>query len=238
MRVARYLPVCLVVFVLLVAGPALGGTIEGTITYDGAVPKLPPVRMDADPACASKHDKPVPKEVLVLGSGNTLGNIFVRVTSGLPDTEWPVPSEPVTMDQNGCRYVPHVFGIMIGQRFKILNSDGIMHNVHALPKINKPFNMAMPAGRTEAEESFSKEEVMFSIKCDVHPWMKAYVGVMTHPFFDVTGTDGAFEIGGLPAGTYEIEAWHEKMGTQTATVTVGADETKSADFTFSPPKRN
>jgi plastocyanin len=221
---------------LVVAASA--ATITGTVTYEGEVPKrLKPVSMDADPECAKKHSGPVPSEILVLGSGNTMGNIFVTITSGLPDKQWPAPKEPVVLDQKGCRYVPHVTGVMVDQPLRILNSDGILHNVHALPKVNKQFNIAMPASRTEAVETFTKTEGMFVIKCDVHPWMKAYIQVMPHPFFDVTGKDGKFTIGDLPAGTYDVEIWHEKLRTKTAKVTVGADETKTADFTMSPPQR-
>ena len=222
-----------VLFHLLLGGAALAATVQGTVKYDGAVPKLPAVDMNADPACAAKHKAPVPSEILVLGSGNTVGNVFVKVKSGLPDKQWPTPKEPIIMDQKGCHYDPHVMGVMVNQPFKVLNSDGILHNVHALPKVNSQFNMAMPASRTEAVEEFAKVEGMFVIKCDVHPWMKAYVEVLSHPFFDVTGEDGTFRIAELPAGTYEIEAWHEKLGTQTASVTVAEGATGSADFTFS-----
>jgi hypothetical protein len=128
-------------------------------------------------------------------------------------------------------------GIMVGQPFKVLNDDGVLHNVHALAKVNRPFNMAMPPTRKEATETFAKEEGMFTIKCDVHPWMQAYIGVFGNPFFTVTKTDGKFTIANLPAGTYEIEAWHEKLGTRKATVTVGASDTKQVGFKFSPPAR-
>ena len=216
-------------------GPALAGTITGKVTFEGKVPTMKPIAMDADPTCAKKHSTPVLSEWLVLGEGNTLGNVLVRVAKGLPDKPYPAPKDPVVMDQNGCKYVPHVMGIMVGQPFKVLNSDGVLHNVHALPKVNKPFNMAMPPTRKEAMETFTKEEGMFTVKCDVHPWMQAYLGVMSNPFFTVTKPDGKFTISGLDAGTYEIEAWHEKAGTRTATVTVGATDTKSVDFKFSPP---
>src|SRR5262245_17651076 len=150
---------------MLWAGTTLAATITGTITYEGKVPTLKPVAMEADPACAKKHPTPAPSEALVLGDGNTMGNIFVRVVKGLPAGKtYPAPKEPAVMDQEGCRYHPHVFGIMLGQPFKILNSDGILHNVHALPKVNKPFNMAMPANRTEASTNFEKEEGIFQIK--------------------------------------------------------------------------
>jgi plastocyanin len=213
-------------------------SISGTVTFDGKVPTLKPLTMDADPACAKMHSEPVPSEMLVLGSGNTMGNILVWVSKGLPSGKtWPAPGKPVVLDQKGCQYVPHVMGIMVGQAYRILNSDGILHNVHALPKINKGFNRAMPPTVKEATATFDKPEQVFQIKCDVHPWMSAYVGVFTHPFFSVTGTDGKYTIAGLDPGTYEITLWHERLGTQTASVTVGANETKTQNVTFKAPAR-
>jgi plastocyanin len=213
-------------------------SINGTVTFDGKRPTLPPLAMNADPACAKKHTAPVPSEMLVLGNGNTMGNIMVWVSKGLPAGKtWPAPKNPVTLDQKGCQYIPHVQGIMVGQQYKILNSDGILHNVHALPKINRGFNRPMPATVKEASATFDKAEPMFQIKCDVHPWMNAYLGAFTHPFFAATGADGKFTISGLDPGTYEITAWHERLGTQTATVTVGANETKSQNFKFTTPAK-
>jgi hypothetical protein len=212
-------------------------SINGTVTFDGKVPNLKPLAMDADPACAKMHSgKPAPNERLVLGGGNTMGNIMVWVSKGLPAGKtWPAPKNPAVLDQKGCQYVPHVQGMMVGQAYRILNSDGILHNVHALPKINRGFNQPMPGNMKEATKTFDKPEHMFPIKCDVHPWMSAYVGVFTHPFFSVTKTDGKFTISGLDPGTYEITAWHEVLGVQTATVTVGANETKTQNFKFSTP---
>jgi plastocyanin len=209
-------------------------TINGTITFAGTVPTMKPLAMDADPACAKKHPgKPPVSESLVLGSGNAMGNVLVFVTKGVPAGKtYPAPQKPVTLDQNGCMYVPHVQGIMVGQQYKILNSDGILHNVHSLPNVNPQFNKPMPATMKETTTSFAKPEPVFRIKCDVHPWMVAYIGVFTHPFFSVSGTDGKFTISGLDPGTYEITAWHEVLGTQTATVTVGANETKAQNFKF------
>jgi plastocyanin len=210
--------------------------ITGTVTLTGKAPTLKALTMDADPACAKKHSGPVANDMLVLGNGNTMGNIMVWVTKGLPaGKKWPVPSAPLVMDQNGCQYKPHVMGIMVGQAYKILNSDGVLHNVHTLPKINPAFNRAMPATLKEATTKFDKEEGVFHIKCDVHPWMSAFIAVFTHPFFSVTGTDGKFTISGLDPGTYEITAWHERLGTKTATITVGANETKSQNFQFAMP---
>ena len=225
--------VALVATALLPGTAFAASTINGTVTFAGTPPKLPALKMDADPACAKKHAGAVASEMLVLGGGNTMGNIMVWVSKGLPSGKtYPAPKTPVTLDQKGCVYVPHVQGIMVGQAYRILNSDGVLHNVHALPKINPQFNQAMPPNRKEATAKFDKAENVFTIKCDVHPWMNAYVAVFTHPFFSVTGTDGKFTLSGLDPGTYEITAWHEKLGTQTATVTVGANETKAQNFKF------
>jgi plastocyanin len=218
-------------------GVALAASsITGTVTFDGKVPPIKPLAMDADPACAKKHSKPVPNEMLVLGNGNTMGNIMVWVSKGLPSGKtWPTPKDPVVLDQNGCQYKPHVMGIMVGQTYRILNSDGILHNIHTLPKINPAFNRGMPATMKETTTVFAKPEAVFHIKCDVHPWMSAYMAVFTHPFFSVTSTDGKFMISGLDPGTYEVTAWHEKLGTQTASVTVGASDKKTQDFKFAVP---
>ena len=225
------------VAVFVAASAAQAGTISGTATYDGKVPALKPLSVAAEPICAKQHDS-VPNEMLVLGTGNTMANVLVRVVSGLPAGKtYPAPTAPVTMDQHGCQYKPHVMGIMIGQPFKVLNNDGILHNVHALSKVNPTFNMAMPPTRKEADHTFGKEEGMFVIKCDVHPWMQSYMGVFSHPFFAVTGPDGKFTIKDLPAGTYESEAWHEKLGTQKSKVTVGASDTQTASFKFAPPTK-
>jgi plastocyanin len=227
------------VMVAISVWPGVGfaaSTVTGTVTFDGKVPTLRPLAMDADPACAKKHSKPVPNESLVLGSGNTMGNILVWVSKGLPAGKtWPTPKNPVVLDQNGCVYVPHVMGIMVGQTYKILNSDGVLHNIHTLPKVNPSFNKGMPPTLKEATTVFNKPEEVFHIKCDVHPWMSAYMAVFTHPFFSATSTDGKFTISGLDPGTYEITAWHEKLGPQTASVTVGANETKTQNFKFAVP---
>jgi plastocyanin len=211
-------------------------SVTGTITFDGKPPALKPLAMDADPACAKKHSAPVPGERLVLGTGSTMGNILVFVSKGVPAGKtYPAPKTPVTLDQNGCQYKPHVQGIMVGQAYRILNSDGILHNVHSLPKVNPTFNKPMPPTMKETSTTFAKPEPIFQIKCDVHPWMIAWIGVFTHPFFAATGTDGKFTISGLDPGTYEITAWHEVLGAQTASVTVGATDTKTQNFKFAMP---
>jgi plastocyanin len=211
-------------------------TITGTVNFDGKAPTLRPLTMDADPACAKKHTGPVANEMLALGTGNTMGNIMVWVSKGVPAGKtWPAPKTPVTLDQKGCQYLPHVMGIMVGQPYRILNSDGVLHNIHTLPKINASFNKGMPPTLKEATTVFAKPEEVFHIKCDVHPWMSAYIAVFSHPFYSVTSTDGKFTISGLDAGTYEITAWHEKLGTQTASVTVSGADTKTQNFKFTMP---
>ncbi|MDX1630395.1 MAG: carboxypeptidase regulatory-like domain-containing protein [Thermoanaerobaculia bacterium] len=219
----------------LLASSALAGTITGTVVYDDKVPNLRPLSMDADPACAEKHDSPVKPDLLVLGDGNTMANVFVKVTNP-PETDSSAPTEPVVIDQVGCMYEPHVVGVRVGQPLQFRNSDGILHNVHGLPDKNREFNLGMPASLKQKETTFNEPEEFFPVKCDVHPWMKAYVAVMTHPFFDVTDKDGKFTIDGLPDGTYTVEAWHEKLGTRTQEISVSGGEGGPAEFTFQVPK--
>ncbi len=214
---------------------AFSATITGTVKYDGPVPKFKEIKMDADPICVTHHNGPVYPQTLVLGEGNTLGNVFVSIKSGYDKKEYPPASEPVVIDQKGCEYSPHVAGVMAGQTLKILNPDGTLHNVHAMSKVNPEFNLAMPKFRAEVSKTFDKPESMFPMKCDVHPWMGAWISVMDNPYFATTPKEGTFTIANLPAGTYEIAAWHEKLGTKTLKVTVGADETKTVDFIFAKP---
>jgi plastocyanin len=227
------------VAVLVSPGVAVAAsTVTGIVTFDGKAPALKPIDMGAEPVCAKKHSGPAPNEMLVLGSGNTMANILVWVSKGLPAGKtFPVPKEPVVLDQNGCVYKPHVMGIMVGQAYRILNSDGILHNIHTLPTVNTSFNRGMPGTVKEATTTFAKPENVFHIKCDVHPWMSAYIGVFTHPFYSATSTDGKFTVSGLDAGTYEITAWHEKLGTQTASVVVSGTDTKTQNFKFAVPAK-
>ena len=216
------------------------GSVTGTIIYDDKVPPpgrgpFQPIDMSADPACAAKHDKPVPRGELVLGDGNTMANVFVQIKNA-PEKDYPTPKEAVIIDQIGCIYVPHVVGAMVGQTVKFKNSDGILHNVHGLPKENREFNIGMPPTLKESDQTFNKPEPLFKVKCDVHPWMNSYIAVMTHPYFAVTGEDGTFAIDDLPDGTYEVEAWHERLGTQTETVTIQGGAA-TVDFAFKQRSR-
>ncbi len=219
-------------FIFLAGFSAFAGTITGKANFTGTAPAPQKISMDADATCASLHSEPVYTEDVVLNSDNTLRHVFVYVKEGLEGKTFPAPATSVVMDQKGCHYNPHVFGIQVGQKLDIINSDATLHNVHALPTQSKEFNMGMPIQGMKLTKSFEKPEVMVKFKCDVHPWMKAYAGVLTHPFYSVTGEQGTFEIKDLPAGTYTLEAWHETYGAKTQTVTVDEAGTQSVDFTF------
>ena len=214
------------------------GDIQGKITFDGKAPKMKSLRMDADPVCVANNEVAPRREWLILDENNGLKNVLVFVKESSAGSslagEFNLPENPAVIDQNGCIYVPHVLGVMVGQKLDILNSDGTLHNIHALPKVNKEFNNAMPRSKKRMTVQFDKSEAPFKVKCDVHPWMGAFIGVFDHPYFAVTGDDGSYVISGLEPGVYVIEAWHEKLGSQTANVTVGDS---AANFTFTKPKK-
>lgn len=209
-----------------------GATVSGKVKFVGKAPANPAIDMAEEPKCKAKYTTTPHQPVVEVNKNGTLANVFVYVKSGLPaDGKYSTPTTPVTIDQTGCLYQPRTFGIMVGQPLAIKNSDGILHNIKAMGKKNRPFNISQPTIMTTSR-SFTTEEVMLPVECNVHGWMHAFIGVLPHPFFASTGADGSFSIKGLPAGTYTIEAWHEKYGTQTATVTVTGTDTKTADFTY------
>jgi carboxypeptidase family protein len=213
---------------------AAGGTISGKIKFTGTAPRNPTIDMSEEAACKAKYPTTPTEENVIAGAANALANVFVYVKSGVPAGQtFTAPTTPVVINQEGCRYHPHVFGIMVGQPFEIDNSDPVLHNIKAIAKANRPFNVSQPsAGMKTTRPPFTAPEVMVNLECNVHGWMHAYLGVRPDPFYAVTGPDGSFSIKGLPPGTYTIEAWHEKFGTQTATVTVAGTETKTQNFTF------
>ncbi len=214
------------------AAAAGSASIRGVATYQNGDPDAA-IAMDADPVCTSLHTEPVLTEKVVTDAEGRLANVFVYVKQGAPSGQAP-PGESHLLDQLGCQYKPHVSGMMVGQNLVIRNSDATLHNVHALPKVNAEFNRGQPFEGMTLDHKFDKPEVMIRFKCDVHPWMSSYMGVLDHPFFAVSGADGSFAIEGLPAGEYVIEAWHEELGTQTQTLTVGDGESAQADFAFAP----
>jgi len=217
---------------------SFAGDIHGKITFDGKAPKMKSLRMDADPVCVANNEVAPRKEWLILDENNGLKNVLVFVkespSGGSLEGDLNLVEKHAVIDQKGCVYVPHVLGVMVGQKLDILNSDGTLHNIHALPKVNKEFNKAMPRSKKQMTVQFDKSEAPFKVKCDVHPWMGAFIGVFDHPYFAVTGDDGSYVISGLEPGDYVIEAWHEKLGSQTANVTVGDS---AANFTFKKPSK-
>jgi plastocyanin len=208
-----------------------GATLTGKVAFEGAAPKMDQIKMDADAYCKAEHKEPVYAQEVVVNSNNTLRWVIVYVKEGVTGS-YPAPKDGVTLDQHGCQYSPHVFGIQTGQTLKILNSDSTLHNIHALPKKNAEFNIGQPFPKMVTEKKFDQVEVPVRFKCDVHKWMGAYCAVLNHPFYAVTSDQGTFEIKNLPPGNYVIEAWHEKYGTQTQNVTVTGAESKTVDFSF------
>jgi plastocyanin len=209
-------------------------TVTGKINFDGSAPKLARIMMDQDPVCVKKHSGPVYSEDGEVNSNKTLPNVFIYVKSGAEKYTFATPSDAATLDQDGCMYTPHVLGVMVGQQFKVVSSDATTHNIHPMPENNREWNESQPPGAAPIEKTFARPEIMIPVKCNQHPWMRAYVGVVSNPFYAVTGSDGTFTIKGLPPGDYTIEAWTSTYGTQEQKVTVGPKESKTLDFTFKP----
>jgi plastocyanin len=211
---------------------ATAGSISGKVDFSGVAPAARPIDMSATPACANAHKTPLTAEDVIVNGNRTLKNVFVWVKSGLPDGTWPVPSTPAVMDQNGCTYTPRILGVMTNQTVRFENSDPTIHNIHPLPRVNHEWNESQPPQGEAKLKQFAKPEVMVLVKCNIHPWMRAHIGVVDHPFFAVTGDDGFFTIKGLPPGNYTVEAWHERYGIQDLEITIAPKENKSLDFAF------
>ncbi len=216
------------------AGERIGSSvIAGRVTFTGEAPERQEINMASDSVCVAKGRGKL-REDVVPGPDGGLQNVFVRVVGPIGDRVFAPPATPVTLDQDGCAYTPRVLGVQVHQLLEIVNSDPTMHNVHTVPARNKPFNVGMATQGQRIRKFFASPEVMVRVKCDLHNWMVAWVGVVEHPFFAVSGSDGSWSIEGLPAGTYTIEAWHEVFGTKRAEVTLAESERASLDFNFEP----
>jgi len=208
------------------------GEITGKVSFQGDKRKLAMIHMDQDPVCVSKHSEPVHVEDGEVNDNGTVPNVFVYVKEGAEKYAFPTPTEPVTLDQNGCMYKPHVLGVMVGQEFHVVSSDPTTHNIHPMPKDNREWNESQAPGAAPLNKKFTRPEVMIPVKCNQHPWMRAYIGVMRSPLFAVSGSDGTFSIKGVPPGDYTLEAWSATFGTQDQKVTVAPKGTQTVDFSF------
>ena len=207
--------------------PATAASVSGTVKLDGAAPKAAKIDMSQDPACKGTNMA----ENVVAANGD-LANVFVYVKEGLGNRTFDVPKDAITLDQSGCKYHPHVMGVMAGQTVKIVNSDPTTHNIHPTPKDNREWNESQSPGAPAINQSFPHEEIAIPVKCNIHPWMKGYIAVFDHPYFTVTGKDGSFDLKNVPPGNYMLVAWHELYGTNEQPVTIGPMESKTLHITF------
>ena len=212
--------------------PATAATVTGKVAFAGAAPRANRIDMSAEPDCKGLHSAPVTSEEVVVNANGTLANVFVYVKGGLEGKTFEPASGAVALDQKGCVYRPHVIGVRAGQSLAVSNSDPTTHNVHPMPKMNREWNQSQPPKGPNLDKPFPRPEIMIPVKCNVHPWMKSYIGVVDHPFFAVTGDQGTFEIKGLPPGEYVIEAWHEKYGIQEQKVTLAPSASQAVEFSF------
>lgn len=214
--------------------PATAGTVEVDVGFDGAVPAMQTLQMSSFAECAAQHPDPVLAGDMLV-KDEKVQNAFVYIKSGLGDRGFAVPTEPVVIDQKGCLYMPHVAGAQVGQAIEFKNSDTILHNVHGSPKESSAWNLALPRQGAERTITVDHPEVMISLKCDLHPWMQAWLGVLDHPYFGVSGADGRVTLKNVPAGDYVVGIWHERFGTREATVKVTPQGTARASVSFGPP---
>jgi len=212
--------------------PATAASVTGTVKFSGKKPPRTPVDMSNDPACQQAHKGRVYDESEVVNPNGTLANVFVYVKTGLEDKKFETPPAPVIIDQKGCWFTPRVIGIQVGQPLSVVNSDPVTHNIHPMAQINREWNHSQGAGDEPLSRKFTKPEVLIRVKCNIHSWMHAFIGVTENPYYAVTDDKGAFTIPNLPPGEYTLEAVHEKLGTQDQKITVTAKGAVTADFAF------
>jgi plastocyanin len=208
-----------------------GASLRGVVRFEGAAPKPKLITMSADPSCAKQNPSPVFSQEIMTDSRGDLQNVVVYIAEGLRDRTFDVPTQPVVVEQRACMYQPHVLAVRANQPLHVVNDDPTSHNIHPTPANNREWNKAEPPG-SSVDETFAREEIAIPVKCNLHPWMHGYIAVFKHPYFAVTGKGGSFDLSNLPPGTYTIKAWHEKLGTSTQTITIGANETKEISFVF------
>lgn len=212
--------------------PLTAGSITGRVRYTGPKPIRKPIDMSEDPACVEAHHGRALDDSLVVSSNGALANAFVFVKKGLEGKRFATPSAPVVLDQNGCWFRPRVLGIQTGQKLQVTNSDPITHNIHPMTRINREWNHSQAAGDAPLGRKFIRPEIMIPVKCNIHSWMHAYIGVVDNPYFAVSRDDGTYAIEGLPPGTYTVAIWQEKLGIQERQVPVAPHSNTRADITF------
>lgn len=217
--------------VMVNVDPATAATVSGMVSFSGDVPRFPLVNMSAEPDCIKLHGGRVPSDRVVVNDGK-LQHVLVWVSQGLEGKRFPVRTEMVSLDQDGCIYKPHVVAVQMGQALNITNSDPTTHNVHPLPRENREWNKSQTSGAPAINYTFPRAEIKIAVKCNIHPWMQAYIHVVQHPYFAVTDAEGKFEIGNLPPGSYTLQAVHERLGQQESEITIGPSGNQQVDFAF------
>ena len=217
--------------------PATAGSVSGKVTLTGPAPAPEMMRVAVDQTCIQAMGTMAKSDAILVGADGAIQNAFVYIKDPLTEYTFDTPSTPVVLDQKGCRYSPRVFGVRVGQPLEMINSDATLHNVHAMPMVNQEFNRGMPQQNSRMTQIFTAPEQMVRFKCDLHSWMNAYGGVMSHPFFQVTGADGAFSLNGVPPGKYDVAVWTEKLGSATQSVEIGKSANVSLNFALNAAKK-
>lgn len=216
-----------------VVDPKTAGGVSGSVRYAGAKVNAVVIDMDQDPECVRLYQAgPRKEQTVVVNPDGTLGNVFIYLKSGLEGKSFESPKVPVTIDQKGCWFAPRVLGMQAGQTLQVTNSDPVTHNIHPMAQVNREWNQSQAPQETPILRRFAKPELMIPVKCNVHKWMRAWVGVLDHPYFAVTGKDGSFELKNVPPGSYTVAAWHEKLGLKIEAVTIGAGAKQNVNFNF------
>ncbi len=212
--------------------PVAGVPLAGTVSYQGATRASKLLSMDAEEGCEKLHPAPVTEERIVVAPGGGLANAFVYIKTGLEGRKFPPPAEGVVLEQRGCQFVPRVLALRTGQTLAVKNADPVSHNIHPTPKENRDWNQQQPPGAPDLQRKFAIPEVMIPVKCNVHNWMRSYIGVLDHPFLAVTDASGKFAWPDLPPGKYTLAVWHEALGELTQDLTVEAGKPATVALAF------
>jgi len=211
---------------------ATAGSVKGLVKLEGTAPRMRTMNMNAVPNCAKQHSAPAMQEDVVVGDNNELQNVVVYLQGDFSQYSFEMPTTPTQIEQKGCVYIPHVVAVRAGAPVQFLSSDDTTHNIHPVPRNNREWNESQASRGAPIEQSFAREEVAIPVKCNLHPWMRVYVAVLNHPYFQVTDEDGSFELRNVPPGTYTLAAWHEYYGSKTQQITVNPKQEQSLVITM------